>query len=677
MPPVSATHWGILGYVIFWLLFAIAFGLFAQRAFLLFRLLRLGKGENRFNNIGRRAIYMLVVTLSQWCNLRSVTRKDFAGIGHTFMFYGFCLLVIGYIIDIGLLSGFGLSTVLTGSGFETFEAVYHSILDIAALLVSGAVIWAAIRRYIIKPERLKGEATAEASVILTLVFALMILHVCIVGFGYAAYNVSASHPPIGAALAKFLMGTGISSATLLAIHQGAWWLHYVIILGFMYYIPRSKHLHILASFPNAAFKNFGLKGALKPIDLEQAETFGASKLQDFTWKQLLDLYACTWCGRCHAVCPAHLSGKPLSPRELIINLKEHLLDQGVRLLEARSGVPLSNSGKALIGDVITEDEIWACTTCRACQEVCPVYNEHIDKIIDMRRYLIQVEAKFPEEIIPVFRNVEVYGDTFGMGQSSRLEWAHGLGVEEASEKVQYDALLWLGCEDTFNDRRMQVSRTLVKILQKVGIKFAILGRNEACCGDLARRMGNEYLFQEMVSKNIEALNKFNFKYILTMCPHCYNTLKNEYKHFGGEYEVLHYTELFGRLFEEKKIEFVYPVGAKVIYHDPCYLGRVSGVYEQPRNILKGIKGLDLLEFGRYQENSFCCGAGGGRKWMHEAAGTRVSDIRVEEAMEEAPDTICTTCPYCLEMFEDSVRTLGLEDKIKTLDLIEVMSHAIE
>ncbi|MBA7635279.1 putative iron-sulfur-binding oxidoreductase FadF [subsurface metagenome] len=506
---------------------------------------------------------------------------------------------------------------------------------------------------------------------------LMVLYYCIEGFGYAGYNVSASYPFIGAALAKFLMGTGMSSATLLTIHNSLWWLNYVILLGALVYAPRSEHLHPLASFPNMVLKSLSPKAALKPLNLEEGELFGAARLQDFTWKQLLDLYACTWCGRCQDACPAHLSGKPLSPRELILNLKEHLLDEGLRVLEARSEVSLANPGKAMIGDVITEDEIWACTTCRACQEVCPVYNEHIDKIVDMRRYLVQVEAKFPEEMIPVFRNVEVYGDTFGMGQSSRLEWAHGLGVEEASEKVQYDALLWLGCEDTFNDRRMQVSRELVKILQKVGIKFAVLGRNEACCGDLARRMGNEYLFQEMVSKNIEALNKFNFKYILTMCPHCYNTLKNEYKHFGGEYEVLHYTELFGRLFEEKKIEFVYPVGAKVIYHDPCYLGRGSEIYEPPRNILKGIKGLDLLEFGRYQKNSFCCGAGGGHKWMHEAAGTRVSDIRVEEAMEEAPDTICTTCPYCLEMFEDSVRTLGLEDKIKTLDLIEVMSHAIK
>ncbi|MCJ7426480.1 MAG: (Fe-S)-binding protein, partial [Dehalococcoidales bacterium] len=367
MSPVSASYWGISGYAIFWVLFAVAAGLFAQRLYFLFRLMRLGKQENRFDRIGQRIKTTLVEVVPQWCNLKTVTRKDLAGIGHALLFWGFSLFLISYIIFIGLAGGFGISPAIEGT---TFEIVYFSILDIAGVLVTMALILAAIRRYVIRPQRLKP--TGEAAIILILVFSLMVLNVSVVGFGYAAHQVNASWPPLGAALAGFLSGTGLAQGTLVAVYQGVWWLHYIVILSFMVYIPRSKHLHILASPVNIFFKPLGPKVVLKPIPLEETATFGVSKIQDFSWKDLLDLYACAVCGRCHANCPAQLSGKSLSPREVVLNLKEHLLEAGPGLLSGKAEASSESGAKTMIGDVVTEEEIWACTTCGACQEVCPV-----------------------------------------------------------------------------------------------------------------------------------------------------------------------------------------------------------------------------------------------------------------------------------------------------------------
>ncbi|HJX69707.1 MAG TPA: (Fe-S)-binding protein, partial [Dehalococcoidia bacterium] len=362
MSPVSASYWGIPGYAIFWVLFAIAAGLFAQRLYFLFRLMRLGKPENRFDRIGQRIKTTLVEVVPQWCNLKTVTRKDLAGVGHALLFWGFSLFLISYIIFIGLAGGFGISPAIERT---TFEIVYSSILDIAGVMVTVALILAAIRRYVIRPQRL--EPTAEAAIILILVFVLMVLNVSVVGFGYAAHEVHASWPPLGATLAAFLSGTGLSQGTLEAVFRGVWWLHYAVILGFMVYIPRSKHLHILASPVNVLFKPLGPKVVLEPIPLEETGTFGASKIQDFSWKDLLDLYACAVCGRCHTNCPAQLSGKSLSPRELILNLKEHLLEAGPGLLAGKAEASSESRAKTMIGDVVTEEEIWACTTCGACQ----------------------------------------------------------------------------------------------------------------------------------------------------------------------------------------------------------------------------------------------------------------------------------------------------------------------
>ena len=691
MSPVSVTYLGISGYVIFWVLFAIAFGLFARRVYHLFRLLLLGQKENRFNNIGYRIIFMIFVSFSQWCNLKSISlgrrinavltevfpplsklisggRRDLSGIGHALMFFGFSLLFIGYIIFIGLAGGFGLSKFITGTAFET---VYSSILDIAALLVTLAIIWAAIRRYIIRPQRLEGEATAEASIILLLVFTLMVLHVCIEGFGYAAYDISVSWPPIGAALASFLAGTDISHGTLAVAYKSVWWLHYAIILGFMVFIPYSKHLHLLTSFPNVAFKSLSPKGAFKPIDLETAETFGVSKITDFTWKQLLDLYSCVVCGRCQDNCPAYTSDKPLNPKKLIQDLKKHLLEVGPGLLSSKAKT--ANLSKALIGEVITVDEIWDCTTCRACQEVCPVYNEHIDKIIDLRRNLVLEQASIPETAEGALRSIEARGHPWRGTTATRIDWADGLDIKTLAEDSDIDILYWVGCTEALEDRSMKVAQAMGKLLKLAGIKFGILGDEETCCGEPARRLGNEYLFQIQAQKNIALLKNYNVNKIVTACPHCFNTLKNEYPQFGGEFDVIHHTEFIADLLRENKLRIIKGGGGVVTYQDSCYLGRYNDIYEPPRQILNNMPDVTMVEMERNRERGFCCGGGGGRMWLEEHIGRRINELRTEQVIETKAQIVATACPFCLQMFEDGIKAKAAEETLKVMDIAELVA----
>jgi len=672
MSPVSATYWVISGYVIFWVLFAIAIGLFAQRVYFLVRLMRLGQEENRFDSLGRRFSSMLFETIFQWCSLKSVSpsRRDLAGIGHSILFFGFSLFLLGYIIFIGFGGGFGLSPILEGG---TFEIVYSSILDVAALLITVAVIWAAIRRYIMRPERLK--AGAEAGVILLLVFSLMVLHVFTEGFGYAAYNISGSWPLLGSALASFVAGSGISEGTLVAIYRGVWWLHFATILGFLVYIPRSKHLHLLASFPNIAFKNLSPKGALEPIDLEQAETFGVAKIQDFTWKDLLDLYTCTICGRCHDNCPAQLSGQPLDPREVVLNLKEHLLEVGPKLLSGRAEAFSANSGTAMIGGVITEEVIWECTTCRACQEVCPVSIEQMTKIIDMRRNLVLEQASIPETGEGALRSIEARGHPWRGTTFSRTDWAEGLDIKVLAEDSNIDILFWVGCTLALEERSMKVAQAVAQIMKLARINFGILGTEESCCGEPARRLGNEYLFQLQAQRNIELLKSYNVKKIVTACPHGYNTLKNEYPQFGGEFEVMHHTEFMANLLQEGKLRIIKGARGVVTYHDACYLGRYNNIFEPPRQILHNLPDITLVEMERNRERGFCCGGGGGCMWLENRAGHRINEVRTEQAIDTKAQVVATACPFCLQMFEDGIKTKGVEESLRVMDIAELVAES--
>jgi Fe-S oxidoreductase len=675
MSPVSLTYCGISGYAIFWVLFVIAFGLFAQRAHLLWRLLHLGQNENRFNSIVYRIISMLAITFSQWCSLKSVTHKDLAGIGHALMFWGFGLFAIGYFIFIGLGHGFGLSEQLAGS---TFGMVYSSILDIVALLIIISIIWAVVKRYIIKPKRLEREATTKEKVAMPLLFStmfiLMVLYYSMEGFGDAAGIISASWSPIGSAFASFLNNTDMSQGTLSTVYKSVWWLNYVMLLGVLVYVPRSDHLHPLASLPNVALRSLTSKGALKPIDFEATETFGAANIQDFTWKQLLDLYACTWCGRCHDACPATSTGKPLDPRELILKLKEHLLEAGPELLKGqdRAEAPPPNPEKALIGEVITEEEIWPCTTCGACVESCPACNDQMGIIIELRRKLVY-EGIFDKGHKMALQRVAQDFNPWGIRWHNR---AKNIDIEEAKTGEKYDCIYWLGCVASFDERVREVAQATAKILKAAGLRFAILGAKEKCCGDFVRRLGDEGLFQKLASENIRMLRGFDFDFILTHCPHCFNTMKNEYPQFGGDLKVVHHTQLILDLLKEGKIQLQESrkeSREKVIYHDPCYLGRYNSIYQEPRQTLRKIFG-EIIEFPRNRDKSFCCGAGGGNIWKEQEAGYKISVERMEEAMRAAPQILVTACPFCLLMFQEAIQIKGNGDESNLRDVAEIVER---
>ncbi len=678
MSPVSATYWGIPGYVIFWVLFAIAFGLFAQRFYFLFRLMRLGKRENRFDRIGERIKSMLVEVVPQWCTLKTVTGKDLAGIGHALLFWCFSLFFISYIIFIGLAGGFGLSRLIEGTPFETF---YFSVLDIAAALVTLTLIVAAVRRYVIRVPRL--EPSAEAGIILMMVFSLMVLHVFGVGFDHASRGVHASWPPLGSALAGFLSRSGLSQGTLEAGYRAVWWLHYLVILSFMVYIPRSKHLHILASLANAFFKPLGPKVVLEPIPVE-AETFGASKIQDFTWKDLLDLYACAVCGRCHVNCPAQLSGKTLSPREVIHNLKDHLLEAGPGLLASKlagqAEESAGNGAKSMIGDVVTEEEIWACTTCGACQEVCPVNIEHIRKIIDLRRNLVMAQSKMPESAQLMLRNMQSRGHPWAGIQSMRLrgDWTTDQELKILAEGDHAVTLFWVGCTGALVERNVATTLSMTRVLKAAGVDFAVLGDGETCCGDPARRAGYEFQFQIMAEENIEIFKSHGIKEIITTCPHCYNTIKHEYPRYGGDFKVIHYTELIADLVTQGKLKLTNKVNSKLTYHDPCYLGRYNNLYLEPRRILQAIPEARLEEMERSRDTGFCCGGGGGLMWIEEQPGTtKINQMRLQDALKTGVETVVTACPYCLQMFEDSIEHKGVKDSLKARDLVELVEAAMQ
>jgi Fe-S oxidoreductase/MFS family permease len=674
MSPASATYWGVSGYIIFWALFAVAFGLFAQRVYFLFRLMRLGKQENRFDHMGLRIKNMLTEVVTQRCSLKGVTTKDFAGIGHAMLFWGFSLFFLSYIVFIGLAGGFGLASFILGG---TFEKVFASILDFAGLFVLIAIIWAAIRRYIVRPARL--EMSAEAGIIMAMVFGLMALHFCIEGFGLASSGASAYWPPIGGAFARLLSGSNIATSTLEGIYKATWWLHYAIILSFMIYVPRSKHMHIFASIFNTVFIPLGQKVVLEPIPVEEQAVLGISKIQDFTWKDLLDLYSCAVCGRCNANCPAQLSGKTLAPREVIHNLKEHLLAAGPEILKPAVETAKNGQPTAIIGGVVTEPEIWACTTCGACQEVCPVGIEHIRKIIGLRRNLVLELNKMPESAQLMLRNLQSRGNPWAGVQAMRLrgDWTNETDIKVLADGDKTDILFWAGCTGALVERNVKATIALAKVLKAAGIEFGVLGDAETCCGDPARRAGYEFQFQIMAEQNIEAFKSHDIKKIITSCPHCYNTIKNEYPQFGGNFEVVHYTQFIGDLIKHGKLQMTNNLNETLTYHDPCYLGRYNSVYQEPRGVLRSIPGIKLKEMERSKNTSFCCGGGGGLMWIEEQPGTtKISHIRLEDALQTGAETVVTACPYCLQMFEESIEHKGIQGKAKAMDLMEVVAAAM-
>jgi len=656
---------------------------FINRVKHLYLILRLGKEDDRFKETGERIKVVLKRILLQICVLKDVTAKDLAGLGHAMIFYGFLCFAFSYIFMFA--RGFipGLSFHLLGSGFAN---LFPLVLDCAALMVMAGVIWALVRRYVIQPPRL--EKTGEAAIILGIIFSLMVFHFLMEGFEInIEHHETAGLAFVGVVFAGLFQG--LEKTTQEALFITCWWVHCLLVLGFMVLLPYSKHLHLLLAPFNIFFESREPKGALRPIlDMEEAETFGVSTIEEFTWKQLLDLYTCAECGRCEINCPAHLSEKPLSPRHLIHDLKVHLLEKGAHLLagknggtegaEAEAGAEGEGyDGPALIGGVVSEDKIWSCVTCGSCMEQCPVLNEHVDKIVDMRRYMVLMESNFPAEVQAVFRNMENNSNPWGIGWATRADWANDLGVKIMSEDSDVDVLYWVGCAGSFDERNKKISTSMVNIFNKAGVNFGILGAEEKCCGDSARRIGNEYLFQMLAVETIEILKNYNVKKIVTQCPHCYNTLKNEYPQFGGEFEVLHTTEFIQDLIEKGKLKLTKSINKTISYHDSCYLGRYNTIYDAPRKILKGIPGVKLVEMARNKAKSICCGAGGGRMWMEEHLGKRINEMRLQDALDVNPNLVSTACPYCLTMFEDAIKEKDVQESLSGKDIVELVEEAME
>ena len=633
-----------------------------------YRLWHLGKEEKRFDRVTTRLKTVLAVIFA---NI-GIWQEIYPGTMHFFIFWGTILNFLGKIVRL-----FSYPVGLTNPPQNIF--LYASFIsEIGGILGLMSGCMAVVRRYIIKPSRL--DTKLDNSLIFIWMFLILLTGYLIKGYRIASVGIDPppnwlSWAPISYWVSRLILILPSKPLNeLLVWHRVL--IHVIPVFLFFDYvvIGRSQMQHMFLAPLNVFFRSLKPRGALNPIlDFEEAETFGVRDISEFTWKQLLDLEACTACGRCQDVCPVHLSEKPLSPKRMLQNLKEHLRREGPKLL---STAIEKREPKPIIGTIVSEDELWACTACMACEEMCPIYVEHIGRNVDLRRYQVLMETKYPPEVKQLFKNLQNNSNPWGMGRGLLAEWIKGLGVKKFSEEVDPEILFWVGCAGSYDDRNPKAAASLVKILQAIGVRFGILGIEEGCCGDPARRLGNEYLFQTLAKANIKVLHGYGVKKILTTCPHCFHTLKNEYPQFGGGGQVIHYTQFLAELLNIGKLKLTNPIDKVITYHDSCYLGRGNQVYDAPRRILRAIPGLKLAEMERHRTRSFCCGAGGGRMWMDEKIGKRINQMRVDQAIQAKAALIGTACPYCLTMLGDGIKEKGQEETIAVFDLSELVEQTM-
>ena len=653
-------------------LLMVAFGLFARRVALLARLARLGRPVERARDVPTRVEREVTVVFGQ----RKLLQRLVPGLMHAFIFWGFLVLLTTIAEAIGQAVSPTFALPVLGHA-----AWLGFVQDLFAALVVVGIVMALLIRKVQRPERFVGSHLREADLILAWIFGVVLTL-----FGLNATRIAqgliespAAWMPISNALAALFRP--LAPSTLQTLAWAFLWSHLVLVFGFLVFVPYSKHLHIFVSFPNVFLSNTKPRGYLTPlrIDLEALETedvgLGAASIEDLSWKQMLDLYACTECGRCQGVCPAWNTGKPLSPKLLIMNLRDHLFEQGPKILQARAdGTELA--AVALNPDVVDDEVLWSCTTCGACMQECPVDIEHIDHIVDMRRSLVMAESRFPQEAGALLRNLEGAGNPWGQPQDERAAWASDMDVPVVADGgPPFEYLYWVGCAGSFDDRAKAISRAVATLLRRAGLSFAILGAQERCTGDPARRMGNEYLFQTLAEQNVEILNRAGVTKIVANCPHCYNTLLNEYPDYGGRFEVIHHTQLFRRLVAEGRLRPSAGVRSLVTYHDPCYLGRHNEIYAAPRQLLDGVPGVATVEMPRHGPRGLCCGAGGARMWMEERIGKRINEERMDEAASTGADTVGVACPYCLVMLDDGARSRGEGTEIA--DVAQILVRAVE
>ncbi|MFD0826628.1 (Fe-S)-binding protein [Neobacillus sp. M.A.Huq-85] len=661
--------------------------------------IKLGKKVEFDNNVKERLQKIWVNVFGQ----SKLLKDKKMGAIHVAFFYGFLLVQFGAIDFIwkGIHPGSHLPLGPLYPAFTFFQ-------EIVTLVILVAVLGAFYRRYIEKLVRLKRGF--KSGLVLIFISGLMISVLLGNGMGIIWHGEDPSwSEPVASVISLAFSWVGKTAA--IVVFYFAWWVHLIFLLSFLVYVPQGKHAHLIAGPANVYFNRLEKPGKLKKIDFEDEsqESFGVGKIEDFTQLQMIDFYACVECGRCTNMCPATGTGKMLSPMDLIVKMRDHLTNYGAAVTSKQPWVPtfafantkgnqlaLAAAGQgaeeaaaagiyspSLIGDVITEEEIWACTTCRNCEDQCPVMNEHVDKIIDLRRYLVLTEGKMDADAQRAMTNIERQGNPWGLNRKERENWrevredVHVPTVKEmnkAGEEFEY--LFWVGSMGSYDNRSQKIALSFAKLMNEAGVKFAILGNKEKNSGDTARRLGNEFLFQELATKNIEEFEKAEVKKIVTIDPHAYNIFKNEYPDFGLTAEVYHHTEVLYELVRDGRLVPKHSVEETITFHDSCYLGRYNDVYDPPREILKAIPGVKLMEMERNREKAMCCGAGGGLMWMEEETGNRINVARTEQALETNSTVISSACPYCLTMISDGTKAKEVEEKVSTYDVAELLEKAV-
>ena len=634
--------------------------IFAWSCYRRFSLVGIGAEEDRFDNIGARLLNTLQFAFGQ----KRVVSRPF-GLNHLIIFWSFLVLALAN-------GEFFLRGIFPAASLAVLPAaVYHPLLvafDLVSLAALAAVCIALVRRVAAPPY--DGARTGEAFAILGMIGLLMLAY-----FGMHAAEIAAgketaaSWMPISSAIA----GLFPQSSLLEPLASVFWWLHAAVLLVFMNYLPYSKHMHILTAIPNCFFRGLEKPNTQPREEFAPGNAYGVGSIDGFNWKDLFDTFSCTECGRCQQGCPAATTGKPLNPRQVIHDIKENLLANGPLLQrKGAEALPLMGEGEGSVSDAA----IWSCTTCGSCLASCPVFIEQMPKLVKMRRHLVQMNADFPEELLNLFENMEQRSNPWGIAPAERTKWASQLEVKPfEAGKTEY--LYFVGCAGSFDSRSKHVTLAMAQILDAAGVSWGILGREERCCGDSLRRLGNEYVFDRMAKESVAQFREKGITKVITQCPHCFTTLKNDYRQYGLELEVIPHAELLDRLMREGRLKLNRQVKelGNIVFHDSCYLGRHNDIYEAPRSVIAQVTGSAPAEMERNRESSFCCGAGGGRMWMEEHLGERINLNRVNEALGKNPDTICVTCPYCMTMIED-----GLKDRqaagTRVKDIAEVVAEGM-